>query len=154
MNIFCLHSDPVEAAKLQYNKHVVKMILESAQMLCVAHHVYGNSNDVPYKEVHLNHPSTRWTRLCRANYMWLYDHMIALGDEYTKRYGKTHLTITKCKEFLSKPPLNLPGGEFTEPPQAMPDEYKVEGDSITAYWNYYVGDKSHIANIKKEKIYE
>ena len=154
MNIFYLHSDPVEAAKLQYNKHVVKMILESAQMLCVAHHVYGNSNDVPYKEVHLNHPSTRWTRLCRANYMWLYDHMIALGDEYTKRYGKTHLTITKCKEFLSKPPLNLPGGEFTEPPQAMPDEYKVEGDSITAYWNYYIGDKSHIANIKKEKIYE
>ena len=154
MNIFYLHSDPVKAAKLQYNKHVVKMILESAQMLCVAHHVYGNSNDVPYKEVHLNHPSTRWTRLCRANYMWLYDHMIALGDEYTKRYGKTHLTITKCKEFLSKPPLNLPGGEFTEPPQAMPDEYKVEGDSITAYWNYYIGDKSHIANIKKEKIYE
>ena len=154
MNIFYLHSDPVEAAKLQYNKHVVKMILESAQMLCVAHHVYGNSNDVPYKEVHLNHPSTRWTRLCRANYMWLYDHMIALGDEYTKRYGKTHLTITKCKEFLSKPPLNLPGGEFTEPPQAMPDEYKVEGDSITAYWNYYISDKSHIANIKKEKIYE
>ena len=154
MNIFYLHSDPVKAAKLQYNKHVVKMILESAQMLCVAHHVYGNSNDVPYKEVHLNHPSTKWTRLCRANYMWLYDHMIALGDEYTKRYGKTHLTITKCKEFLSKPPLNLPGGEFTEPPQAMPDEYKVEGDSITAYWNYYIGDKSHIANIKKEKIYE
>ena len=154
MNIFYLHSDPVEAAKLQYNKHVVKMILESAQMLCVAHHVYGNSNDVPYKEVHLNHPSTKWTRLCRANYMWLYDHMIALGDEYTKRYGKTQLTITKCKEFLSKPPLNLPGGEFTEPPQAMPDEYKVEGDSITSYWNYYIGDKSHIANIKKEKIYE
>ena len=52
------------------------------------------------------------------------------------------------------PPLIPCNQDFNEPPQAMPDEYKVEGDSITAYWNYYIGDKSHIANIKKEKIYE
>ena len=157
MNIFYLDECPDKAARLQYNKHVVKMILESAQMLCTAHHCYGDKwqrENVPYKEAHLNHPSTMWTRLCRANYMWLYNHMIALGDEYTNRYGKTHLTITKCKEFLAKPPQNLPGGEFTQPPQAMPDEYKVPGDSIKAYWNYYIGDKSHIANPNKEKIYE
>ena len=73
MNIFYLDECPDKAARLQYNKHVVKMILESAQMLCVAHHVYGNSNDVPYKEVHLNHPSTRWTRLCRAN---IYEYIL------------------------------------------------------------------------------
>ena len=87
--------------------------------------------------------------------MWLYNHMIALGEEYTKRYGKTHLTITKCKiPLMFLPPLIPCNQEFKQPPQAMPDEYKVVGDSITAYWNYYVGDKSHIANIKKEKIYE
>ena len=153
MNIFYLDECPDKAARLQYNKHVVKMILESAQMLCVAHHVYGNSNDVPYKEVHLNHPSTRWTRLCRANYMWLYNHMIALGDEYTKRYGKTHLTITKCKDFLAKPPQNLPGGEFTQPPQAMPEEFKRDC-AIHAYWLYYVYDKAHICNTAKEKLYD
>ena len=93
MNIFYLDECPDKAARLQYNKHVVKMILESAQMLCTAHHIYGNDwqrDNVPYKQAHLNHPSTMWTRLCRANYMWLYNHMIALGDEYTKRYGKTH----------------------------------------------------------------
>ena len=120
MNIFYLHHSPYLAAKVQYNKHVVKMILESAQMLCTAHHVYGNDEqkqNVPYKEAHLNHPSTRWTRLCRANYRWLYLHMLALGNEYTKRYGKTHLTIHKCAKFLDTPPMNLPGGEFTEPPQ-------------------------------------
>ena len=81
--------------------------------------------------------------------------MIALGEEYTKRYGKEHLTITKCKiPLMFLPPLIPCNQDFNEPPQAMPDEYKVEGDSITAYWNYYIGDKSHIANIKKEKIYE
>ena len=157
MNIFYLHQSPYIAAKLQYNKHVVKMILESAQMLCTAHHVYGNAEqklNVPYKQAHLNHPSTIWTRQCRANYRWLYLHMLALGNEYTERYGKTHLTIYKCAEFLNVPPVHIPDGDFCEPPQAMPDEYKVPGDSIKAYWNYYIGDKSHIANPNKEKIYE
>ena len=82
MNIFYLHENPYMAARYQYNKHVVKMILESAQMLCTAHHVYGNDEQrrlVPYKQAHLNHPSTRWTRLCRANYMWLWMHMWGLG---------------------------------------------------------------------------
>ena len=78
--------------------------------------------------------------------------MIALGDEYTKRYGKTHLTITKCKDFLAKPPQNLPGGEFTQPPQAMPDEYKRDC-AIHAYWLYYVYDKRNIAH-NKERIYD
>ena len=154
MNIFYLHKDPVKAAEMQYNKHVVKMILESAQMLCTAHRYYGNE-DVPYKTAHLNHPSTIWCRQNSRQYMWLYNHMIALGEEYTKRYGKEHLTITKCKiPLMFLPPLIPCNQDFNEPPHAMPDEYKVEGDSITAYWNYYIGDKSHIANIKKEKIYE
>jgi len=124
MNIFYLHHSPYIAAKVQYNKHVVKMILESAQMLCTAHHVYGNAEqklNVPYKQAHLNHPSTIWTRQCRANYRWLYLHM--------------------------------------EPPQAMPDQYKVPGCSITAYWNYYEGEKYTVANknemlITRDIIYE
>ena len=148
MNIFYLHSDPVKAAQIQYNKHVVKMILESAQMLCTAHHCYGNAEqklNVPYKQAHLNHPSTVWARKSRATYRWLYLHMMALGDEYTKRYSKTHLTITKCAEFLNIPPVHIQGDEWSEPPQAMPDQYKVPGCSITAYWNYYEGEKYTIA---------
>ena len=85
MNIFYLDKDPVKAAQVQYNKHVVKMILESAQMLCTAHHHYGN-DAVPYKKAHYNHPSTIWAREDAYNYMWLYDHMMALGKEYTKLY--------------------------------------------------------------------
>ena len=152
MNIFYLDKDPRKAAELQYNKHVVKMILESAQMLCTVHRYFGNEN-VPYKSTHLNHPSTVWARTNNRNYMWLYQHMMALGDEYTKRYNKKHLTITKCKIPLANQPENIPHEEFEQPPQCMPDEYKDEC-SVKAYWNYYIGDKHTVANPKTEKIYD
>ena len=160
MNIFYLHEDPVKAAKLQYNKHVVKMILESAQMLCTAHHHYADEREydnsyVPYKKAHYNHPSTIWCRQNSRQYYWLFHHMLALGDEYTKRYNKKHLSITKCFDALNNCPVGIPlGGEFNEPPQCMPDKYKVEGDSLRAYWQYYIGDKKSICNIKKEKLYD
>jgi len=153
MNIFYLDKDPVKAAQAQYNKHVVKMILESAQMLCTAHHVYGNPDDVPYKQAHLNHPSTIWVRENSLHYDWLYEHMIALGNEYTKRYSKQHLSITKCKIPLSNQPENIPHEEFEQPPQCMPDEFKDEC-SVQAYWNYYIGEKHTVANQKTEKIYD
>ena len=143
MNIFYLHSCPVKAATLQYNKHVVKMILETAQLLCTAHHELNNHN-VPYKSTHRNHPSAIWARQDAANYTWLYRHMLGLGKEYTKRYGKTHLTIEKCKDVLKDPPPGLQWNEFNEPPQCMPDEYKVPGDSVAAYRNYYEKGKAHL----------
>ena len=156
MNIFYLDKCPRKAAQYQYNKHVVKMILESAQMLCTAHHCYGDKDqveNVPYKQAHLNHPSTVWTRRSKSTYMWLYNHMMALGNEYTKRYGKTHLSITKCKDFLAIPPRHIQGDDWCQPPQAMPDKYKDEC-SIQAYWNYYIGEKHVVANLKNEKLYE
>ena len=153
MNIFYLDKDPKLAAIYQYNKHVVKMILESAQMLCTAHHCYGSAEqkaNVPYKQAHLNHPSTIWARQSKSTYMWLYDHMMALGTEYYVRYGKTHLTITKCKDFLATPPKHIQGDEWSQPPQAMPNEYKHK-DSIIAYWQYYINGKSHIAGKTENK---
>ena len=151
MNIFYLHSDPKVAASYFYDKHKVKMILECAQMLCTAHIALGKE-DVPYKKSHLNHPSSVWVRANNENYQWLYNHMLALGEEYTKRYKRTHLTITKCKDILAVAPLNIPTGSFNEPPQCMPDEYKVDNDSVSAYWNYYEQDKYKIANKNEQKI--
>jgi len=154
MNLFYLDRDPVIAASYHYDKHKVKMVLEAAQMLCTAHHCYGSSAqkaNVPYRQAHLNHPSTVWVRKSRTTYLWAYEYMIALGKEYTKRYGKEHLTIIKCRDFLSTPPVHIQGDEWVEPPQCMPDEYKVPGDSIMAYWNYYEQDKYKIAN-KDEQI--
>ena len=151
MNIFYLDKDPYKAASYVYDKHKVKMILESAQMLCTAHRFYGNEN-VPYKTAHLNHPSSIWCRENKNQYRWLYNHMLGLSDEYTARYNRKHLTITKCKEVLCKYPPDIPEGRFTEPPQCMPDEYKVEGDSLSAYWNYYEQDKVKIKNKNEQKI--
>ena len=153
MNIFYLHRDPYKVAEVQYNKHVVKMILESAQMLCTAHHHYGSGDNVPYKKAHYNHPSTIWCRENDKHYRWLFNHMLALGSEYTKRYGKKHLSIDKCFGPLSFLPPNIPRGErFEQPPQCMPDEYKDEC-SIKAYWNYYIGEKHNVAN-KDERVYK
>ena len=148
MNIFYLDRDPTEAAKHQYNKHVVKMILESAQMLCTAHRMHMldyECHHIPYKKAHVNHPSSIWARRSAENYAWLYWHMLELGRQYTLRYGKIHKTIKDCEKVLR----HLPGGilhtGFEDPPQCMPDEYKDEC-TVKAYWKYYVGDKKNVAN--------
>ena len=154
MNIFYLDKCPEKAARLQYNKHVVKMILESAQMLCTAHHcIMGEDADVPYKPAHRNHPSTIWARQSGENYTWLYRHMMELGREYEKRYGKKHLSIIKCEDPLSILPGGILETGLTKMPQCMPDEYKDEC-SIQAYWNYYIGEKHVVANLKTEKLYD
>ena len=154
MNIFYLDKCPEKAARLQYNKHVVKMILESAQMLCTAHHcIMGEDADVPYKPAHRNHPSTIWARQSGENYTWLYRHMMELGKEYEKRYSKKHLSIIKCEDPLSILPGGILETGLTKMPQCMPDEYKDEC-SIQAYWNYYIGKKHVVANLKTEKLYD
>ena len=82
--------------------------------------------------------------------------MMALGDEYTRRYGKTHLSITKCKDALFPHPHGMKHGEAVQPPQCMPDEYK-DDCSVKAYWNYYINDKHRVANSNetiKTKMYE
>ena len=154
MNIFYLHQDPVKAAEYQYNKHVVKMVLESAQILCTVHHKYmGEDADVPYKSTHKNHPSTLWAGQSAQNYEWLYRHFVALCEEYKKRYGKEHLSYTKCKDKVNMLPGGMLETGLTEMPQCMPDEYK-DDCSIQAYWNYYIHGKKDIANLKTEKLYE
>ena len=152
MNIFYLSNCPKQAAKYQYNKHVVKMILESAQLLCTAHHELQSDVDVPYKPTHKNHPSAIWARRSSAHYKWLYEHMLALGAEYKKRYNKDHLTILKCRDILNIVPGDLINNEFEQPPQCMPDEYKA-GDAVDGYWNYYINEKANCCNTNKELLY-
>tara|TARA_B110000879_G_scaffold9608_1_gene12418 strand:- start:56 stop:316 length:261 start_codon:yes stop_codon:yes gene_type:complete len=79
--------------------------------------------------------------------------MLALGNEYTKRYGKKHLTIIKCENILSQTPGPIFNTGLTDMPQCMPDEYKVSGNSVAAYRNYYVNEKAHCANPKVEMLY-
>jgi len=153
MNLFYLDEDPTIAAQLQCDKHVVKMILETAQMLSTAHRELDGDDvpDVLYKRTHKNHPSSKWVRESEANYQWAYRHFIALCDEYTHRYGKTHLTDRKLRTVLWHPPRGIQYDSLapTPPPQCMPDEYK-HADTVTAYRAYYQSpEKQRIATWNK-----
>lgn len=128
MNIFYLSKSPDIAAQLQPDKMLVKMILESAQMLCTAHRVLDGDEYADevglYKIAYKNHPCTIWTRDCSGNYWWLYKHFLALGREYEYRYKRTHLSIEKLADALYTMPENITRGLMTPVAQAMPDEYK------------------------------
>ena len=150
MNIFFLHPDPLTAAEMHCNKHCVKMILETAQMLCTAHRALDGDERADklgmYKTAHLNHPSTKWVRGSRLQYEWTYHLFKFLCSEYTSRYNKVHLTDKKLKEVLRTPPHSITdSGEYTQPPQCMPDQYKVPDDAVKAYRNYYIGEKAGFA---------
>ena len=138
MNIFCLDSNPISAAKFQCDKHVVKMTLESAQLLCSAHLILdGNeASENFYRLTHKNHPCTIWTRENSSNYKWLYEHFTGLCDEYRFRYGKTHLTDKKLRNDLSIPPANIMSAELTPFALAIPDQFKVVCP-VESYRKYY-----------------
>lgn len=125
-----------------HDKHVVKMILESIQMLNAAHQRIDGACPVTfgYPPSVLSHPCTLWVCKSEHNYQWLWLHLIALHNEYKLRYHKTHAKAPMIVT-LARPPLRIPCAYFTEPPQAMPDEYKVNGDSVAAYRAYYRGAK-------------
>jgi len=168
MNIFFLDRDVRTAAQYHCDKHVVKMILESAQLLSAAHRVLDGTmsietsasnrktknwklNDereaVMYKVSHLNHPSAVWARSNIDHYRWLYDLFYQLIGEYKYRYdGKYH----KCEALLLPlfaSPENIPIVDWQDPPQAMPDDCKT-ADTVEAYRNYYRTHKRRMANWK------
>lgn len=172
MNIFYLEHDVKNCAKLHVDRHCVKMILEYAMLLSTAHRILDGipSAGVSKKGrkqtqytildsresslcyvTHINHPSNIWVRQSRANYDWLFRMFVALMDEYTYRYGKVHV-YHRLIEDLSHPPKNIPEGSFTEPTPAMPPQYKVAGDSIKSYKNYYLGDKRHLFSWKLREV--
>ena len=141
MNIFVLDESPKKAAKYHCDKHVVKMILETAQMLCTAHWESGGS--APYRPTHKNHPCTKWARETKENYKWLCQLGLELCGEYTNRYSRTHKTQEHI-EWLNKNIPDIPTGNITNKPQAMPDIYK-NNNVVKAYRDYYMGEKAKIA---------
>ena len=153
MNIFFLDWDVEKNAQYHCDKHVVKMILETAQLLCGVHHVTAHDTaHVPYKLSHKNHPCSIWARDSMSNYLYLCEIGLALCEEYTYRYGKRHKSqevIEWC--LMNKPQIQDVG--FTTPPKAMPDEYKTE-DVIESYRKYYLGAKKTFLTWKERKVPE
>jgi len=175
MNIFYIDTDPVIAAQQQVDRHVVKMILETAQLLSTAHRVLDGlqvevtlekdgkrrkkkvwvlgdgRNDILYNATHINHPSAVWARESVSNYSWLVDHLFALSDEYTYRYNKRHATMVKLGYLIQSPPLNLKTWDPTPIPCCMDKEYIVSDDPVINYRNYYKHGKSKLHSWKNRE---
>ena len=150
MNIFFLDENPKLSAQYHVDKHVVKMILETAQLLCSVHHVTDQVTDqVPYKLSHKNHPCAIWARQSLSNYLYLCELGLELGKEYTYRYGKRHKSIDVINWCIINKP-NIPDIGFTTPAMAMPDEYKVDS-VVESYRNYYMGAKDSLASWKNRE---
>jgi|TARA_B110000285_G_scaffold6718_1_gene6911 hypothetical protein len=165
MNIFYLDNDPVKCAEMHCDKHVVKMIIEYAQLMSTAHrmldgkHYIDDSSgrriqrwrlpttemeSVVYKAGHVNHPSAIWVRENAVHYQYTYDLFASLCDEYTLRYGKVHLTDSKLRDCLNILPNNIDLCAWRYPPQAMPDDVK-SNSAVDAYHKYYAKYKKDIA---------
>lgn len=161
MNIFVLDNDPIKAAQMLCDKHIPKMIVESAQMLSTAHRMLDGTpikrpsksgktiqtyytlgedkDDLYYLAVHKNHPCTVWTMESIQNYQWHHKHWEAMAYEYEFRRGRVHKTYELLKTILWIPPHNISDKGLTEFPQAMNHypQCKVPGNAVQAYRNYY-----------------
>ena len=180
MNIFYISDNPVEAAEWMVDKHVVKMILESAQLLSTAHRIldgtevplevrieqedgtvktrkkkwwllHDSRESIIYSATHINHPSAIWARSSIENYNWLVDHFFALMQEYNYRYEKTHKCYGELSATLASPPKNLQEYDMTKMPSCMAPEYIISEDPLTNYRNYYKLGKVNLHSWKKRK---
>jgi len=177
MNIFVLHDSPLTSAHHMCDKHIVKMPVETAQMLSTIHRMLDGTEYVDYSKTGrrikrwthpydedmpdgkflyhatmMNHPCTIWARETLGNYMWLVSHGLELCREYTRRYDRRHASQSIIEFCKASWPKNIDRDTYhKETPfaQAMPDEYKVEGDAVSAYRNYYMGEKARFARWKK-----
>jgi len=173
MNIFVLSADPKEAAEFHCDKHVVKMILETGQMLCTAHwlgwqrvlnpsvigakkakewlqqHVPADKQPL-WKMTHAGHPCTQWAQTSDENYSWLLDLGVALCQEYTLRYGKRHKSETVYEWLLSNRPPSFMSSGRTPFAIAMPDDCKISADPVVCYRQYYRVHKKYMAKWKTQ----
>ncbi len=168
MNIFILDQDPVKAAQQQCDKHIPKMVVESAQMLSTAHRMIDGTMErrpsksgsmlqyyklddyreqLLYKAVHFNHPCTVWTRENSSNYNWHYIHFVALCEEYTYRYGKIHATYEKLGNVLRNPPRKIKHTDGKSPFRlAMGSNPEcISEDAVKSYRAFYQTKQSRFA---------
>ena len=182
MNIFALSRNPVEAAQQMIDKHIIKMPTETCQMLHTnilymqyvkehgeepqlkdlkAFHLATESNLM--KPAMLNHPSTIWARQTYANWNWLYEHGLALCDEYTYRYEKKHGTLDRILDCIPYFDVvfkhNFSKKRLQPVSIAMDDQYRIPNQMeipnwehvIESYRHYYLEGKWRIAEWRKNR---
>lgn len=167
MNIFPIEERdnkpcPVLSAQSQCDKHVPKMVVETAQMLSTAHRVIdgelyedrtknnrrvkrwrlNENDDVIYKAAHVNHPCSIWCRETDANYRWLWEHLKALCEEYTHRYGRVHKT-EEVMHVLEAIPNNIKRGPLTKMPLAMQSNPECMFDDVVKSYRAFYQTKQN-----------
>ncbi|MFK8026714.1 MAG: pyrimidine dimer DNA glycosylase/endonuclease V [Gammaproteobacteria bacterium] len=149
MNIFILDANIKKCARYHCDQHVVKMILESVQIMCTALNKKGFNT--PYKSTHINHPCVLWTEESYDNFLWLSKLAYALNDEYRYRYEKNgdHKSIDVLEKITHSEYKSLGRTEFV---QAMPVKFKVPGDAVCAYRKFYLGEKMQFAKWTRRKV--
>jgi hypothetical protein len=162
MNIFAVDRDPVTAATLLPDRHIVKMSLETCQLLSIVYsdwyhgwgdlHKQDGTSYSTFKGAFRNHPCTKWVAESYDNLFWLISHGIGLCEEYTYRYGKRHACQDTIEEALDIFKVKVSIGwilrlmekkhNVSSFVRAMPDEFKLNEDidDVTAY-RLYVASK-------------
>jgi hypothetical protein len=147
LNIFVLDENPKKSAKYHCDKHVNKMLLEATQILNTALYKSDLGTLAFYEKCFENHPCCEWAAESRWNFMYLLQHTHALGEEYISRFSKdekhlSHRKLTRAFDGMTKEMIRreMPSEPFSEPPLAMPDEYKSE-DTVKSYREYYREEK-------------
>jgi hypothetical protein len=175
MNIFILDRDIDKCTEYHTDKHCIKQILETAQILSTAHRVLDGiksvevsssgrqkivyklinkeKDSVLYSVTHTNHRCSLWVRENSANYHWAFKFFCALSNEYTHRYGKVHKSYSKLSDILYDAPVNISRSHQMTPfALAMPKQYQNPSDAVESYRAYYNGDKRHLFSWKNRSI--
>ncbi len=153
MNIFILDKDPIKAAQMLCDKHIVKMPTESMQMICTNLKEMGWEKTLPMKSVMLNHRCTKWARKSKENLIWLINHCEELCKEYTKRYNRIHKIEQYLKELIDGGLIGFIENQeyeekkLTDFALAMPDIYQSK-NVVESYRDYYLKEKSYFAKWK------
>jgi hypothetical protein len=146
MNIFAVDRDPRRAARCLGDRHVVKMTLETAQILCTVARLHGHR--APYRSTHVHHPCVVWAAERHANFRWLVLHGLALAEEYERRFGRKHRSgrvIGSIARRQAGPPKD---GKRRSPfALAMPEQYRGR-DAVASYRRYYRGEKARLVSYR------
>lgn len=153
MNIFLLDLEFDKNVSYYVDKHVSKMVLETAQLLCFAHHSSGTDPEkIPYKssKSHLKHPCSLWVSQSLSNYEWLAMLGIALSEEFEYRRGKSHKSSEVINWAIENYPI-IPKRGLTPFALAIPEKYRKK-DPVSSYRDYYAFDKQHIFQWTKRPV--
>ena len=150
MNIFYLDEQPQKAAEYHCDKHVVKMILETAQIISTVYSRYNKREDWMLKPCFQNHPCTLWAGNSRQNLQWLVSLGVELNTQYMQRYKREHKYLELFLLIASLKHEFMPDNGFTNPALAMPLECRMF-DPVESYRLYYMKHKRHIASWKNGK---